>query len=129
MKKIAAKPLVLIGLLTFSLSCLGQQSDSLNKSKEVKSIRQIKTEPTSSETISVNSNNVQTVSNGERRKVLTTEEKIEILEGHIDAIDVKVDHVNSNNELKSKAIEDNWFEEMQAIREELVTELNALKSE
>jgi hypothetical protein len=129
MKTIAAKAFVITGILTFSLSCFGQNNDSLVKSKNVRSVNQSKNVSDHTELKTDNRSEIQTVSNGERRPVLTSQEKIEALQSHIQAIDIKVDHVNSDDDLKNRAIQDNWFDKMQAIREELVTELNELKSE
>jgi hypothetical protein len=129
MKYIATKTLILIGFLIFSSTCFGQNNDSLTELQNVKSINQSKTQSNIEEIQTVKSEPTQTVSNGQRRKTLTIEEKIQILESHIEAIDIKVNHINSDKDLKRKASKDSWFEEMQVIREELEIELLALKNE
>lgn len=129
MKNITTKPLVIIGLLTFSLSCFGQENNTLKTSKNIKTVNSAKSVSNPEEKKITSTNQVQTVSIGERRVVLTTQEKIEALESHIEAIDKKVDYINADSDLKNKAIQENWFDKMQAIREELVLELSELKSE
>jgi hypothetical protein len=128
MKKNVLNALSLIIFLLLSLTSYSQNttSDSL---REIKPINQAKTKPNTSQVTTVNEQGIQTISIGERRPVLTSQEKIQILESHIQSIDTKVEYVNSDEDLKQKAIEDSWFENMQVIREELVLELNELQSE
>tara|TARA_R100000951_G_scaffold112485_2_gene112906 strand:+ start:223 stop:612 length:390 start_codon:yes stop_codon:yes gene_type:complete len=129
MKNIAAKTFILLGIILFSFSSFGQNNDNNSTSNNVKTIKQAKSESNPTELKTIKENKPQTISIGERRKVLTTQEKIEAIESHIEAIDTKVAHVNADDELKEKATQENWFDKMQTIREELVTELNELKNQ
>lgn len=129
MKNIAANTFILLGFLLFSFFSFGQNNDPKSTSNNVKTIKQAKSESNPTELKTVKKNEPQTVSIGERRKVLTTQEKIEAIESHIEAIDTKVAHVNADDDLKEKATQDNWFDKMQMIREELVVELNELKKQ
>lgn len=127
METLVTKTLIICGLLTLSLSCFGQNNDNNSNVKNIKSIKQSKSESIPTEKKSINENGTQTMSIGKRKHPLTTQDKIEALQSHIEAIDIKVEYVGSDKKLKQKAIKDNWFETMQTIREELITELNELK--
>jgi hypothetical protein len=118
----------LLAFILLSLATYGQNTNN-DSLREIKPINQAKTKPNTSQVTTVNEQGIQTISIGERRPVLTSQEKIQILESHIQSIDTKVEYVNSDEDLKQKAIEDSWFENMQVIREELVLELNELQSE
>lgn len=129
MKISTTKTLYLTGILIFSLSCFGQESDGNSKSKDIKPIKQDQSQSNPIELKTVRKNEPQTISIGQRRQVLTKEDKIEALENHIEAIDTKVEYINSDQNLRKKAIKDNWYEQMRTIRKELVIELNSLQSE
>lgn len=127
MKRTATNTLSLLVFFLLSLTSYGQNTsnDSL---REVKTIKQVKTEPHTNQVTTFNKKGVQTISVGKRRPVLTSQEKIEAIESHIQSIDTKIEYINSVEDLKQKAIKDSWFENMEAIRKELVLELNELQN-
>lgn len=130
MKYTPFKSLILPVLLLISLSSFEQNSnkEKFNNTK-IKPIKQTTSESNSTEQRTVNKRASKTLIIGQRRKVFSTYEKIEAVESHIRAIDTKVIYINSDHNLRKKAIQENWFDEMKATREELVIELNELKSE
>jgi hypothetical protein len=122
MKNTTSKTLSLLVFTLFSLTSFGQ--NSINDS-----LREIKTEPHSNQVTTFNKKGVQTISVGKRRPVQTAQDKIEAIQSHIQAIDTKVEYINSVEELRQKAIKDSWFENMETIRKELVQELNELQNQ
>ena len=131
MKSCKIFTLSLLVLLIVPAISFGQNNKEVAPdARDIKKLEQPKSIVTSpSPNLEVKTNTVQTISVGTRRIQPTIDEKILSLDDRINAIDVKVAHVSADQTLTQKAIEQNWFEEMAAIRLELVNEREELKAQ
>lgn len=124
-------------LITIPTTSFGQNNNKevVPLSRDLKTLEQPKSislsnhTTTESQNSEVKSNTVQTISVGTRRVQPSIDEKILSLDDRINAIDVKVEHVSSDQTLNQRAIDQNWFEQMATIRLELVNEREELKAQ
>jgi hypothetical protein len=77
----------------------------------------------------VNYDGSETISIGTKRSQPSIEQQLISIDDHLRAIDVKWKWVESNEELKNKAIEEKWFESMTQTKEELLKKKSHLLNE